>query len=657
MKMTRKTIMLNSALCVAVLGVGFGGWSVLRSDSTSAKATKTTATVQKGVVQQSVTATGNLAAITQLDVSFDTAVASNLVTDMLVKVGDKVTKGQPLAKVDDRLVQASLASATASMTVAQSNYDKVKAGLTADDRAQLDAQEAQSLASVTSAQTSIDNATATANQNVVTQAESVRQAQLALTNAQAQADRDVATAQTAVDQARGNYDPLVAARDTAKSKRDADQAAFDAANALVNTYTADAQFCTANGGVGNAPDGVACLGVAGLLATATTDRTAKQTTLTASQAALDKAEASLTPAFNSLTNATNSFESTKLKAKQSVDSATNAVINAQNNQSSGALKDQQSITSAQRQYDSALASYNSTVAANAIKRKPPTDADIAAQQVSLINATNSLATAQKNATAATIVAPSAGTVAIINGKVGSAGSATSTTGTGNAASSTPFLTLTDPSAFEVKVGFSEADAAKVKDAQTATVSVDAVNARLTGTVRSIDTTSTLVSNVVTYYAYVSITQIPANVTVQAGMTASVSVAVQRLTDVLTLPTASVSSRGTTATVQVQSKTNTKKTEPHDITIGLRGDTSLEILTGLAEGDVVVTTRTAVSTAAQTATNTGVLTGAGTQTGVGGVGVGGVGVGGVGVGGVGVGGAGANNGRTGAAGAGRTGAGG
>ena len=105
--------MLNGALCVAVLGVGFGGWSVLRNDSPSKASTRTTATVEKGVVQQSVTATGNLAAITQLDVSFDTAVASNLVTDVMVKVGDKVTKGQPLAKVDDRLVQASLASSTA----------------------------------------------------------------------------------------------------------------------------------------------------------------------------------------------------------------------------------------------------------------------------------------------------------------------------------------------------------------------------------------------------------------------------------------------------------------------------------------------------------------------------------------------------------------
>jgi multidrug efflux pump subunit AcrA (membrane-fusion protein) len=654
MKVTRKTVMLNSALCVAVLGVGFGGWSVLHGDSTSKTSTKTTATVQKGVVQQSVTATGNLAAITQLDVSFDTAVASNLVTDIMVKVGDKVTKGQPLAKVDDRLVQATLASATASMTVAQSNYDKAKAGLTPEDRAQLDAQEAQSLASVGSAQTSVDNAKATADQNVITQAENVRQAQLALTNAQAQADRDVATAQSAVDQARANYDPLKTARDAAREKRDADQAALDASNVLLATYTADNQYCLANPSAITALDGVSCASLAGLITTTTTDRNTKQTNLAASQAALDKADASLIAAANAVTNASNSFESTKLKAKQSVDNATNSVINAQNSQASGALKDQQSIVSAQRQYDSAFASYQSTLAANAIKKKPPTAADIAAQEVSLINASNSLATAQKNAAAAVIVAPSAGTVAIINGKLGSAGSATSTTTTGTGgggSSSTPFLTLTDPSAFEVKVGFSEADAAKVKAAQTATVTVDAVNARLTGTVRSIDTTSTLVSNVVTYYAYLSITQIPANVTVQAGMTASVSVAVQRLTDVLMLPTASVSSRGTTATVQVQSKTNPKKTEARDITIGLRGDTALEILTGLNEGDVVVTTRTAVSTAQATQTNTGVLTGTGTQTGVGGVGVGGVGVGGVGVGGVGAGGGGAN-GRTGATGAGR-----
>jgi membrane fusion protein, macrolide-specific efflux system len=561
-------------------------------------------------------------------------------------VGDRVTKGQSLAKVDDRLVQASLASATASMTVAQSNYDKAKTGLSADDRATLDAQEAQSLASVGAAQTSLDNSRATADQNAISQAESVRQAQLALTNAQAQADRDVINGQTAVDQAHATYDPLKTSRDAAKDKRDSDQAVVDAANALLATYNADSQYCTDNSPVASAPDGVSCASVVGLIATTTTDRNNKQTTLTASQTALDKAEQSLANAATSLTNVTNSFESTKLKAKQSVDSANNAVINSQNNQAAGALKDQQSIASAQRQYDSSLASYQSTLAADAIKRKPPTDADIAQQQVSLINAQNSLATAQKNATNATIVAPSAGTIAIINGKIASAGSATSTgtTGTGNGASSTPFFTLTDPSAFEVKVGFSEADAAKVKAAQTATVTIDAVNARLTGTVRSIDTTSTVVSNVVTYYAYISITQLPTNVTVQSGMTASVSVAVERLTDVLMLPTASVSSRGTTATVQVETKANPKKTEPRDITIGLRGDTDLQILTGLAEGDVVVTTRTAVSTVAATQTNSGVLTGTGTQTGVGGVGVGGAGVqipGGV------VAGGGARNGATGA----------
>ena len=37
MKLTRNTVMLNSALCVAVVGVGFGGWSVLGNDSTGSQ--------------------------------------------------------------------------------------------------------------------------------------------------------------------------------------------------------------------------------------------------------------------------------------------------------------------------------------------------------------------------------------------------------------------------------------------------------------------------------------------------------------------------------------------------------------------------------------------------------------------------------------------
>ena len=575
--MFKKSVVINCALCVAVAAIGVGAWTVVRANASSSQTTRTSATVQRGTVQTSVTATGNLAAVTQLDVSFESGVSSQLVTEIMVKVGDKVTKGQPLAKVNNTTVVAALESARAQLLAAQENYEKVKLGLTAEERTQLDIQEAQSLASVTSAEASLANAQATAQQDEVTSAESVRQATLNLTNVRAQADQDVATSQANFDTAKAAYEP-------AKS-------AYDTALADVTKYTDDQTFCTNNPSATTAPDGELCSNIAAKLASA-------NTTLTQRTSAL-------TPLATAFTNAETALANQKLKSKQSVDNASNSVINAQNSQKAGALKNDQSIAAAQRQLDSANLSYQATLTSNAIKRKGPTNADLAQQQASLVNAQNSLATAQKNADAAVLVAPSDATVSVINGRVGYAGSSTSTstttTATGGGAAS-PFITLTDPSAFEVKVGFSETDAAKVKAGQTATITVDAADARLTGTVRQIDSVSTLVSNVVTYYAYVNITSVPSTATVQAGMTASVAVATERVENVLYLPTAAVSSRGNTATVEVApDKNDLKTTVTREIALGLRGDTAIQVLTGLEEGEVVVTTRTAVSTAQSTQT--------------------------------------------------------
>ena len=56
---------------------------------------------------------------------------------------------------------------------------------------------------------------------------------------------------------------------------------------------------------------------------------------------------------------------------------------------------------------------------------------------------------------------------------------------------------------DVKVGFTETDAPKVHVGQAATITLDALpNQTFTGHVLELDTDSTLVSNVVTYYAKV-----------------------------------------------------------------------------------------------------------------------------------------------------------
>ena len=80
---------------------------------------------------------------------------------------------------------------------------------------------------------------------------------------------------------------------------------------------------------------------------------------------------------------------------------------------------------------------------------------------------------------------------------------------------------------DVKVGFTETDAPNVHVGQAATITLDALpNQTFTGHVIELDANSTLVSNVVTYYARVAFDTPSAGV--KPGMTASVNVVLQKV---------------------------------------------------------------------------------------------------------------------------------
>jgi macrolide-specific efflux system membrane fusion protein len=255
--------------------------------------------------------------------------------------------------------------------------------------------------------------------------------------------------------------------------------------------------------------------------------------------------------------------------------------------------------------------------------------------------------AQKALDETSLTAPSAGTVTALTGLVGqtvngagtsavsssasgssgagaASGSSSAGAASGGAASSTAssgssgtaFLTLVDTSAVQVRVGFAEIDAVKVATGQPATITITALpGTRLTGTVVAIDPTATVVSNVVTYNALVSVAGPPP--TLKPGMTASVNVQVASRPNVLEVPTAAIQTQAGATFVNVDVGGKPVQTP---VTTGLQGDNSTEISSGLTVGrQLVVSTGTATSTAA---TN-------GTRTGTGGVG----GVGGVGGGGL------------------------
>ena len=71
---------------------------------------------------------------------------------------------------------------------------------------------------------------------------------------------------------------------------------------------------------------------------------------------------------------------------------------------------------------------------------------------------------------------------------------------------------------------------------------------VSGVVTAVSPTSSVVSNVVTYPVTVDLTDVPS--TVKEGMTAQVAVIVQTATNVLELPSAAITTTGSTSTVKV-----------------------------------------------------------------------------------------------------------
>jgi multidrug efflux pump subunit AcrA (membrane-fusion protein) len=182
----------------------------------------------------------------------------------------------------------------------------------------------------------------------------------------------------------------------------------------------------------------------------------------------------------------------------------------------------------------------------------------------------------------------------------------------------------DPTAYEVKVGFPESDAVKIKVGQPAVTTLDALTGvTLNGAVQSVDDTATVTSNVVTYNAIVSVTNAPT--AAKSGMTANVIVTTQSDDNVLELPTAAVQTQGGSSFVDKVVNGQTVQTQ---VSTGLQGDSTTEIMSGLSEGDQVSISTGSITTTARTGTGTG---GTGTLGGAGGAG-GGFGGGGGGFGG-------------------------
>jgi membrane fusion protein, macrolide-specific efflux system len=119
MRRGRRAWLINGVLVVALLGAGWGAYMFLwpSSDAATTTGVRTAAATRTNVVEQ-VSAAATVQSSYTGNVDFS---ASGTITQINVKVGDTVTKGQQLAELDDAQAKLQLAAAKSSLAAAKEN--------------------------------------------------------------------------------------------------------------------------------------------------------------------------------------------------------------------------------------------------------------------------------------------------------------------------------------------------------------------------------------------------------------------------------------------------------------------------------------------------------------------------------------------------------
>jgi multidrug efflux pump subunit AcrA (membrane-fusion protein) len=135
----------------------------------------------------------------------------------------------------------------------------------------------------------------------------------------------------------------------------------------------------------------------------------------------------------------------------------------------------------------------------------------------------------------------------------------------------------------VSVNVSEHDVAKVAKDQTVSVTLGATKEVFTGTVRSIGQLADSTAGVQQYQVIIASDNYPADARI--GMSATASIEISSAKNVLYVPASAITTVNKQSTVKVLENGRLRLAT---VTLGVVGDSRVEIKSGLTEGDVVVT---------------------------------------------------------------------
>jgi len=578
----------------SVVAAAVAGLFAAACSSAPAAAELRTAQVSRGAVTQTVAVSGSVSSAGTVKLN---PVTNGKVAQLLVAVGQQVTAGQPLAKLDTTDLQSALTTAQNNLSSSQANYDKAVSAVS-------DAQN-----TLVQTQQSTANDVASAQQAFAKLKANYSSAATSFANLSTSVKPDVQTFTSAIDGARIQLQQTINDMSARQSGdvQSARNSLYSADTTLVNAQSyangqltsALTEYATARDAVANA---IAAFDTAIAAGSDTSTASAGyQTTLntyaqTVSRlsSALDAPAAAISSAQGNVSSAQQNINTPASRADGYLDQARADFVGLQSQlttetQLSSALKSRiTSVTSTLTTITDAVSGSYTTAQANitsaqiraaqsvqsaqtSVNNQP---ANVQSALIALQNQQTAVATAQNNLDNALIKATVSGVVTAISAQVGENVTSNSTTG---------FIVLANTGSMALHGTVGEGDVVKLKLGQVATVTVDAVGtAKMTGKVTSLDPVATIASGVPVYGIDVTI-DLPSQ-SVRPGMSGTANVIIASSPNTLTVPNLAVKTASGRRYLTVMRDGQPVDT---DTTFGIANDTVTEVLTGVQEGDVVV----------------------------------------------------------------------
>jgi len=543
-----KALFRKPLFIIFVLAVIFAGVGIYFYSSSNRKSSYEFATVKKGDISQEVSVTGRVKAAEAVDLAFE---RSGKVTKINVGVGSKVTAGQILATLDNSDLAAQVSQARASLAVQKANLDALVRGTRPEE--------------IQIAETTVTNAQ-----------KSLTDYQTSLTNVKNKAESDLNSIYAGIKDILS--DAYVKADDAVNKQIDDLFNNDSSADPVLTFYTgsqsgADAEWKRRLAGlelaqlkteIDSLPGDKA--GLDDSLAKAENHLKVIQDFLNALSLAVNESVGLTSTTVANYKYYVNTGRTNVTTAIASINTKEQAIVTQKST-------NQSNITTAENAVNTAK---NSLVAAQdqlLLKRAGSTQEQISAQSAQVQSAQANLESYQAQLSKTVIVSPINGLVTRQDVKVGQI-----------VAPNTAMISVMSAGQFEIEANVSENEIAKVSLGDLVNMTLDALgpNEKFVGRIIEIDPAETIVSGVI-YYKVTSVFN-NEDPKIKSSMTVNLDIQTEKKENVLILPYYVV--KGANDSKYVRVLENGKEKEKI-IKTGLEGETMIEIIEGLKEGDEVI----------------------------------------------------------------------